>query len=140
RVWLHHFGEGIVNTPGDFGVRTEEPAQRPLLDFLAASFVESGWSTKALHRLILLSSSYQQSSMGRPPGLKTDPDNRLLGRMNRQRLDFEALRDTLLAISGKLEPSMGGPPVDIEREPFPTRRTIYALIDRQNLPSLFRPF
>jgi mono/diheme cytochrome c family protein len=140
RVWLHHFGEGIVNTPGDFGVRTEEPAQRPLLDFLAASFVESGWSTKALHRLILLSSSYQQSSMGRPPGLKTDPDNRLLGRMNRQRLDFEALRDTLLAISGKLEPSMGGPPVDIEREPFPTRRTIYALIDRQNLPSLFRTF
>jgi hypothetical protein len=140
RVWLHHFDEGIVTTPGDFGVRTEEPVHRPLLDFLAASFVESGWSTKSLHRLILLSATYQQSSIGRPDDLKNDPDNRLFGRMNRQRLDFEALRDTLLAVSGKLDATMGGPPVDIEHEPFPTRRTIYALIDRQNLPNLFRTF
>jgi hypothetical protein len=140
RIWLHHFGEGIVSTAGDFGVRTEEPMYRPLLDFLAASFVENGWSTKSLHRLILLSSTYQQSSMGRRSALEADPDNRLLSRMNRQRLDFEATRDTLLAVSGKLDPSTAGLPVDIEREPFPTRRTIYALIDRQNLPSLFRTF
>jgi hypothetical protein len=111
-----------------------------LLDFLAASFVESGWSTKSLQRLILLSATYQQSSMGRPAGLKNDPDNRLLSRVNRQRLDFEALRDTLLAVSGKLDPAIGGPPVDIEHEPFSGRRTLYSLIDRQNLPGLFRTF
>jgi hypothetical protein len=140
RVWLHHFGEGIVSTPGDFGVRTEEPLHRPLLDFLAASFVDSGWSTKSLHRMILLSATYQQSNMGRSDGLKNDPDDRLLSRVNRQRLDFEALRDTLLAVSGKLDPAIGGPPVDIEREPFSGRRTLYSLIDRQNLPGLFRTF
>src|SRR5207247_1549570 len=66
RVWLHHFGEGLVNTPGDFGVRTEEPLCRPLLDYLASSFMENGWSTKYLHRLILLSAAYQQSGDVRP--------------------------------------------------------------------------
>jgi hypothetical protein len=67
RVWLHHFGEGFVSTPGDFGVRTEAPVHRALLDYLAASFVENGWSTKALHRLILLSATYQQGRSGKPP-------------------------------------------------------------------------
>jgi len=140
RVWLHHFGQAIVDTPGDFGVRTQEPAQRPLLDYLAASLIENGWSTKSLHRLILLSATYQQSCDANPRVEAVDPDNRLFSRMNRQRLDFEALRDTLLAVSGKLDTSVGGLPVDIEHEPFPTRRTIYALIERQNLPGLFRTF
>src|SRR5207253_1354490 len=140
RVWLHHFGEGLVSTPGDFGVRTEVPVHRALLDFLAASFLESGWSTKSLQRLILLSATYQQSSDPQPLSLKIDPDNRLLSRMNRQRLDFEALRDTVLAIGGKLDPTIGGLPVEITTEPFSTRRTLYALIDRQNLPALFRTF
>jgi hypothetical protein len=140
RVWLHHFGQGIVDTPGDFGVRTTEPMQRPLLDFLAASLIENGWSTKALHRLILLSATYQQSSQVTTSAETADPDNRLVSRMNRQRLDFEALRDTLLALSGKLDPDLGGLPVDIEHEPFSSRRTIYAFIERQNLPGLFRTF
>jgi hypothetical protein len=140
RVWLHHFGEGLVSSAGDFGVRTEEPPHRGLLDYLAASFVESGWSTKSLHRLILLSATYQQSSDPQPASLRADPDNRLLSHMNRQRLDFEALRDTLLAIGSKLDQNLGGLPVDIETEPFTTRRTIYGLIERQNLPAIFRTF
>ena len=140
RVWLHHFGEGLVSTPGDFGVRTEEPVHHGLLDYLAATFVENGWSTKALHRMILLSATYQQSSEEQPADVKGDSDNRLLSHMNRQRLDFEALRDTLLNLSGKLDSKVGGLPVDIESEPFATRRTIYGLIDRQNLPGVFRTF
>jgi hypothetical protein len=140
RLWLHHFGQGLVDTPGDFGVRTQEPTQRPLLDFLAASLIENGWSTKAVHRLILLSATYQQSSEVKDASETVDPDNRLFSRMNRQRLDFEALRDTLLTVSGKLDSSLGGLPVDIEHEPFSSRRTIYALIERQNLPGLFRTF
>jgi len=140
RVWLHHFGEGIVSTPGDFGVRTEEPGYRALLDYLAATFVQNGWSTKSLHRLILLSATYQQSSEEQFAEAKADPENRLLTHMNRQRLDFEALRDTLLDLAGKLDTKVGGLPVDIESEPFATRRTIYGLIDRQNLPGVFRTF
>jgi mono/diheme cytochrome c family protein len=140
RVWLHHFGEGLVRTAGDFGIRTEEPFQRDLLDYLACSFVESGWSIKSLHRMIVLSSAYQQGSDATPSLVAADPDNRLLGRMNRRRLDFEALRDTLLAASGELDLSLGGLPVDILGEPFSTRRTLYAYIERQNLPGLFRTF
>ncbi|HWW01869.1 MAG TPA: PSD1 and planctomycete cytochrome C domain-containing protein [Candidatus Acidoferrum sp.] len=140
RVWLHHFGEGFVPTPGDFGVRTEAPVHRALLDYLAASFVENGWSTKYLHRLILLSATYRQSSDASPATVKADPENRLFSRFNRQRLDFEALRDTLLALTGTIDLRLGGLPVDIETEPFSTRRTVYALIERQNLPGLFRTF
>ena len=140
RVWLHHFGEALVGTPGDFGVRTPEPAHRDLLDYLAAALVENGWSTKYLHRLILLSATYQQGSEALPATLKVDPDNALLSRMNRQRLDFEATRDTLLALAGKLDLSVGGLPVDLESEPFSTRRALYGLIDRQNLPGVLRTF
>jgi mono/diheme cytochrome c family protein len=140
RIWLHHFGEGLVSTPGDFGVRTEEPVNRPLLDYLAATFVENGWSTKSLHRMILLSATYQQSSEAQAVEAKLDPDNRLLAHMTRQRLDFEALRDTLLQLAGKLDGKVGGLPVEIDTEPFATRRTIYGLIERQNLPAVFRTF
>jgi len=140
RVWLHHFGQPLVSTPGDFGVRTPEPVQHALLDYLAASLMENGWSTKKLHRLIVCSAAYQQSSDASPEALKTDPENTLCSRMNRMPLDFEAMRDTLLAISGKLDPKIGGLPVDITTEPFSTRRTIYGLIDRQNLPGVFRTF
>jgi mono/diheme cytochrome c family protein len=140
RVWLHHFGEGLVRTPGDFGVRTEKPVQHALLDYLAASFVENGWSTKHLHRLIVLSATYQQGSDASPASLTADPENELFSRMNRQRLDFEAMRDTLLAVAGKLDGQLGGRPVDLETEPFSCRRTVYGLIDRQNLPGVFRTF
>jgi mono/diheme cytochrome c family protein len=140
RVWQHHFGEGLVPTAGDFGVRTEAPLHRELLDYLAADFMEHGWSTKRLHRLILLSSTYRQSSDASDATVRADPDNHLYARMNRQRLDFEALRDTLLALSGRLDPKLGGQPVDILAEPFSPRRTLYGFIDRQNLPGVFRTF
>jgi mono/diheme cytochrome c family protein len=140
RVWMHHFGEAIVKTPGDFGVRTEAPAERLLLDYLASSLIEHGWSTKYLHRLIVLSAAYQQSCESSAESLSADPENNLYSHMNRQRLDFESLRDTLLCVSGKLDPKVGGLPVDIESEPFSTRRTVYGLIDRQNLPGIFRTF
>ncbi len=140
RVWLHHFGEGLVTTPGDFGVRTEAPVQRELLDYLAASFMANGWSTKALHRMIVLSAAYQQSCEASPATRKADPENRLISRMNRQRLDFEAMRDTFLALAGQIDLRVGGLPVDIVTEPFSQRRTLYGLIDRQNLPGLFRTF
>jgi hypothetical protein len=140
RVWLQHFGAGLVSTPGDFGVRTEAPLQRELLDYLAATFMEDGWSTKKLHRLIVLSATYQQSSDASPRNLAADPENHYFDHMNRRRLDFESLRDTLLAASGKLDLQVGGLPVDLVSEPFPTRRTVYGLIDRQNLPGVFRTF
>jgi mono/diheme cytochrome c family protein len=140
RVWLHHFGQGLVKTPGDFGVRTPEPVHRALLDYLAWSLVESGWSTKQLQRLIVLSATYQQSCESGPESVTIDPENNLVSHMNRQRLDFEALRDTLLEVSGKLDCTSGGLPVDLETEPFCSKRTIYGLIDRQNLPGVFRTF
>jgi hypothetical protein len=140
RLWLHHFGQGLVDTPGDFGVRTPEPVHRLLLDYLASEFMKHNWSTKYLHRLIVLSATYQQSSDASTGALKADPDNRLLTRMNRQRLDFEAMRDTLLALSGKIDLTVGGLPVEIDTQPFSSRRTIYGLIDRQNLPAIFRTF
>ncbi|HEY6167787.1 MAG TPA: PSD1 and planctomycete cytochrome C domain-containing protein [Verrucomicrobiae bacterium] len=140
RVWGWHFGQAIVRTPSDFGVRTEAPPLAPLIDHLASTFVENGWSLKKLHRVILLSSAYQQSSEENPRFATLDPGNNLLYRQNRRRLEFEATRDTLLAATGALDLTMGGLPVDITKEPFATRRTIYGFIDRQNLPGVFRTF
>ena len=105
RIWQHHFGLGIVATASDFGVRGERPTHPELLDYLATEFVAHGWSMKKLHRLILLSETYQQSTSGQS---KIDPENRLLGRMNRLRLEGEAVRDTLLAVSGRLNSTAGG--------------------------------
>ena len=141
RVWLHHFGQPLVNTPSDFGVRADPPTHPELLDYLAARFMADGWSLKALHRSIMLSSTYQQRSDDNPKYAAIDPSNQLLWRMNRRRLDFEAMRDTMLALSGKLDVSeMGGHAVDIVGTNYSTRRTIYGFIDRQNLPGLFRTF
>jgi hypothetical protein len=139
RVWMHHFGSALVGTPSDFGLRSEPPTHPELLDYLAARFMDEGWSIKNLHRLIMLSGAYQQSSENNEACAKVDPNNQLLWRMNRQRLEFEAMRDTLLAISGKLDLTPGGHGVDITA-PASTRRTVYASIDRQNLPDLFRAF
>ncbi len=95
-----------------------------------------------MHRLMVLSSAYRQDSRpaANPDGRRIDPDNRLLWRMNRRRLDLESMRDSLLAISGRLERSMGGRPADIAADPLHRRRTVYALVDRQSLPGLFRVF
>jgi hypothetical protein len=140
RVWLHLFGAGLVRTPSDFGMRSEPPSHPELLDFLATRFMDEGWSLKKLLRWIVLSSTYQQSSDDNPLGLERDPANQLLWKMNRRRLDFEALRDSLLAVSGTLDQALGGRSVDITTEPFPTRRTLYGFVERQNLPGLFRAF
>jgi hypothetical protein len=140
RIWLHHFGAGLVRTPSDFGLRGEAPTHPELLDWLAVTFMDNGWSIKKLHRLILLSNTYQQASSDDPQLLQNDPDNRLLARMNRQRLDFEALRDSLLAVAGRLDTTMGGRALELTTAPFTPRRSVYGFIDRQNLPGLFRTF
>jgi hypothetical protein len=124
RIWQHHFGAGLVRTPNNFGQRGERPTHPDLLDYLAARFVESGWSAKAMHRLLLLSSTYQQSSRARADALARDPDNRLFGRMTRRRLEAEAIRDSLLAVAGRLDPSRGGPAFTDVGGP---RRTLYLM-------------
>ncbi|MBI3880690.1 MAG: DUF1553 domain-containing protein [Verrucomicrobia bacterium] len=123
RIWQHHFGRGLVATPSEFGTHGAKPSDPELLDWLASKFIARGWSVKAMHKLMLMSATYRQSSFGVPPsggsaagdrlkaGLRTDPDNRLLWRMNRLRLEGEAIRDSLLAISGQLNPQMFGPGV-----------------------------
>ncbi len=113
RLWQRHWGEGLVRTPSDFGKNGEAPSHPELLDWLAAEFVAKGWSVKAMHRLMLSSAAYRQGSVHPEQAAfaAKDPTNRLLWRMNWQRLDAEALRDSILAISGRLNPAMGGPPV-----------------------------
>ncbi len=140
RVWGWHFGKGLVATPSDFGLRSDPPTHPELLDWLADRFVRDGWSVKKLHKLILLSDAYCQRSDDRPECVQMDPENRLVWKFNRQRLDLEALRDSLLAVSGRLDPAVGGPAVDILKQPFVPRRTVYGFIDRQNLPGLYRTF
>ncbi len=140
RVWLYHFGRGLVRTPGDFGLRGDPPTHPELLDYLAWSFMEHGWSVKKLHKMILLSATYQQSSEGSAKARAVDPDNRLLAHQERQRLDFEGLRDSLLWASGRLDHKAGGAAVEITTAPFSARRSVYGFIDRQNLPGLFRAF
>ncbi len=140
RIWMHHFGEALVSTPGDFGNRSSPPTHPELLDHLAWTFQREGWSLKKLHRGILLSRVWQQASDDRPDCRRVDPYNRLVWRANRRRLDFESMRDTLLAVSGRLDPVIGGRPVDAAGDPDNRRRTIYGLVDRQSLPAVFRAF
>jgi len=207
RIWLHHFGAGLVRTPSDFGTRCEPPTHPELLDWLACRFMADGWSIKKLHRLIMLSAVYQQSSdvaqasslqvvklpasfsirhdasqpadrmhalemrseetLALTPALSprrggnirrpaefssslaphhpasaatVDPENRLLWHFNRERLDFESMRDSLLAVSGELDMNAGGKPVELFKKPSALRRTVYGFIDRQFLPGVFRVF
>jgi len=140
RVWQHHFGFGLVRTPSNFGTRGELPTHPQLLDYLARWFMDNGWSIKKLHRLILSSNAYRQKSVHRVDAAGKDPENRLLWRQNRQRLDFEATRDALLAVSRGIDTKMGGRPVNILRAPYSNRRTIYGFVDRNNLPDLLRTF
>jgi hypothetical protein len=127
RIWQHHFGEGLVRTPSNFGKLGEAPTHPELLDWLARRFVESGWSVKAMHRLIMLSEAYRRSSVPSREALEKDPDNRLLSRMNRRRIEAEAFRDALLAVSGRLDTSTGGP---ADPNPASLRRMIYLQISR----------
>jgi hypothetical protein len=110
RIWEYHFGQGIVDTPNDFGHTGAPPTHPELLDWLAATLRDHGGSIKALHRLIVLSATYRQASTYSPEAAKVDADNRYLWRMNRRRLDAESVRDAVLRLSGKLNLEMGGPP------------------------------
>ncbi len=145
RVWLHHFGAGLVRTPSDFGTRAEAPSHPELLDWLTSRFIEDGWSLKKLHRHIMLSEAYQRSSHGAKEesplakAMEVDPENRLLWRANPRRLSFEELRDSLFAASGELDRSVGGKPADLFIGSF-KRRTLYGRIDRQFLPTTLRVF
>jgi len=149
RIWQHHFGLGLVRTSSDFGIRAENPSHPELLDWLATQLIQSGWSTKAIHRLIVLSSTYQQSSAlttsegsAAQKANLIDPENRLLWRMNVHRLTWEEFRDTLLATSGQLDPRMGGRSADLFAGAGSAnrRRTLYGTVDRQFLPSTLRMF
>ena len=139
RVWGWHMGQPLVSTPSDFGVETPEPVHVDLLNWLAATFVESGWSIKDLHRVILYSKTYRQSSNPSSKALEVDPANELWHSFPKSRLDFESMRDTVLAVSGNLDSTMGGVQVDITN-PKENRRSVYAFIDRQDLPGMFRTF
>jgi hypothetical protein len=142
RVWIHHFGRGLVRTPSDFGTRSEPPTHPELLDYLAASFVRSGWSIKVLQRSIVLSSTYRQSAVqpAEAVALAADPENDLLWRFPARRLELEALRDALLATAAELDLEMEGPSVEIFEGAPSRRRTVYGFVERQNLPSIFRVF
>ena len=140
RVWAQHFGFGLVRTPSNFGVRGDAPTHPELLDWLARAFIAEGWSVKKLHRLILLSSVYRQTTSDNEEYRKVDPLNLLLWRQNRRRLDLEAMRDSILAVSGTLDPTMGGRSVEITTAPYSTRRTVYGYVDRLNLANLYKTF
>ena len=113
RIWLNHFGKGLVTTPNDFGMRGQPPTHPELLDWLAGEFVKGGWSVKKLHRLMVLSSTYQQSAEGRADATERDPNNTLYWRFDRRRLSAEEIRDSLLVAGGKLDRTSGG------AHPFP---------------------
>jgi hypothetical protein len=137
RVWQHHFGAGIVRTPNNFGKLGEPPSHPALLDWLAEAFVRDGWSLKRLHRRIMLSATYRQSSLAGPEALRADPDNRWLGRMAPRRLEAEAIRDAMLSVAGRLDPALGGPATAALDRP---RRSLYVQTvrqDRANFSTLF---
>jgi hypothetical protein len=116
RIWMHHFGKGIVGTPGDFGLLGERPTHPELLDWLASEFMAGGWRMKRMHRLMMTSTAYRQSSQRRPELQQIDPDNRLLGRMSVRRLEAEIIRDAMLGVSGKLNDKQFGPPVPVTHD------------------------
>ena len=140
RVWMHHFGRPLVNTPSDFGVRSDQPVQLDVLDYLADSFMDSGWSIKSLHREILLSNTYRQQSTTHEQGDAIDIENGLYWRANSRRLEYEALRDALIQALGELDLTIGGPSEDLTNSSTIRRRALYTFVDRQDLPGLLRVF
>ena len=138
RVWQWHFGKGLVATSSNFGLLGDRPTHPELLDWLTVNFMKNGWSIKWLHREVLNSATYQLSSEGHAGNEKLDGDNLSRWRFDRRRLDVEAWRDALLAISGKLDPAMGGPTFDLKSNH--TRRTVYASISRHQLDGMLRIF
>jgi hypothetical protein len=140
RIWQQHFGTGFVSTPDDLGNQSAPPTHPELLDYLAGRFMDDGWSVKKLQRLIMLSSVYQESSAGNPAYAEIDPDNKLQWRYSLRPLDFEEMHDSILAISGTIDLTMGGRSVPIGSEGFATRRAVYAYIDRRNPAEILTQF
>lgn len=143
RVWQYHFGKPLVSSTGDFGLQTPKPVQAELLDWLATQFIEDGWSIKQLHRRIILSAAWQQSSTDHPfytAATEKDPENTLLWKQNVRRMEFEPLRDSILAVTGNLDPSLLGRSVPLYSDANATRRTLYAFIDRTNIPTVMSTF
>lgn len=141
RVWLQHFGAPLVSQTSDFGVQTPAPVQLDLLNWLSANFMEQGWSLKSLHRMILNSRTWQQSAASTPDKELKDADNNLLSRQHRQRLDYEAMRDAMIGVTGTLNASkMGGRPVALNAGDVNSRRSLYLIVDRYNqatVPAMF---
>ncbi|MEI6283677.1 MAG: PSD1 and planctomycete cytochrome C domain-containing protein [Opitutae bacterium] len=150
RVWMQHFGAGIVSSLDDFGNMSEKPTHPELLNWLAAQFVENGWSLKNLHRKMLTSQTYRQSANPAMNPMfashddnnpnKIDAGNKYLWRSNLRRLDFESIRDALIMLTGKMDSTVGGRPVNITDEPLSYRRSIYGYIDREHLSDLQAQF
>ncbi|MBN9523407.1 PSD1 domain-containing protein [bacterium] len=160
RIWQHHFGEGLVRTPNDFGTRGDRPSHPELLEWLAADLAANGWKLKRLHRMILLSAAYRQGAAFDPAKARVDPDNRLLWRVRPRRMEAEALRDAMLAVSGTLNPEMYGPafkppipadamvarnlknpyPKDVADGPAVWRRSVYLFHKRVIPYPLFQAF
>jgi hypothetical protein len=129
RLWQHHFGQGIVNTPNDFGTRGARPTHPELLDYLATEFMAKGWRVKEMHRMMVLSNTYRQSSSAKSEAKTINPNNNLLWRMNRHRLESEIVRDAILAAAGTLNRQVGGPMIRVPLEP-----EVYDLIFTEGEP------
>jgi hypothetical protein len=153
RLWLGHFGEGLVRSPDNFGALGDRPSHPELLDWLALRFASSGWSVKEMHRLIMLSNTYRMSTAYNEETARLDPDNRLHWRFNRQRLEAEALRDAILSVSGRLDRQMGGTLLKVANRAYVTstvnlryegydhpRRSVYLPVIRSDLFDLFQAF
>ncbi|MHC5541836.1 DUF1549 and DUF1553 domain-containing protein, partial [Singulisphaera rosea] len=153
RIWRWHFGQGLVLTPDNFGTIGERPANPALLDWLALRFVEGGWSIKAMHRLIMLSSTYQEGSTHDPKAMQVDPENRLRWRWDPRRLEAEEIRDALLAVGGSLDPTMRGPVLHVKNRDYlfdhtsldhtrydSKRRAVYLPVIRNNVYDVFQLF
>jgi hypothetical protein len=153
RIWRWHFGRGVVPSTDNFGTLGEPPSNQPLLDWLSIQFMESGWSVKAMHRLIMLSSSYQMSSAYNERGAETDPENALLWRMSRRRLDAEEIRDAIIAVSGDLQFVTGGSIMNYKDRQYVANtsrrgdidydrniRAVYIPVIRSSMYDVFRAF
>ena len=140
RLWQYHFGQGIVATASDFGVEGAKPTHPQLLDWLAIELMQNGWSTKHLHRQIVLSSTYRQQRRYNESNSTIDPNNRLLWNWPRRRLEAEAIRDSVLVATGELDRTLGGVSIPPEREAQHLRRTIYLFQQRSSMPSVMEMF
>ena len=137
RVWGWHFGRPLVTTTSDFGAQGEKPTHPRLLDDLAAAFIANGWSLKWLHREMLLSATYAQSSRHRPDPARADPVNRWIWRFAPRRVDFETWRDSILAVTGSLDTTSFGPSQAVD-DPKNLRRTVYSTVSRRQVSPLMR--